>query len=119
MNAPDSRDPLASTLRTWRHTPAPAPAFRDQVWARIHTSADTALARHATLLRFPSALPLAASLAILASIAAGTGTAFALNRTLSTDRMAAAYVRTIDPVQLTAPGGVHSTSAHTHAHDHP
>jgi hypothetical protein len=117
----NDHDPLSPLLRRWQHAPSPAPGFRDQVWTRIHSSAGTtaAPARSATLLRFPSALPLAASLAILASIAAGTGTAFALNRTLSNDRMAAAYVRTIDPVQLTASGGAHSTSAHTHAHDHP
>lgn len=120
MNDPDSRDPLASTLHAWRHEPAPTPDFHDQVWTRIRsevgtTSPAVALAKEGNILRFPSALPLAASLALLLSIAAGTGTAFALNHTRSTDRMAAAYVRTIDPVQLTASG---AHSAHAHAH-HP
>lgn len=107
MNDHDSRDPLASTLRTWRHEPAPAPDFGKAVWARIR-SAETAPARTASIFPFPSVLPLAASLAILASIAAGTGTAFALNRTLSTERMAVAYVRTIDPVQMTAADASHN-----------
>ncbi len=115
MNDQSDRDPLASTLRSWSHTPAPAPDFRDQVWSRIRSASSAAPSPFASILRFPSALPLAASLALLLSIAAGTGTAFALNRTVSTDRMAAAYVRTIDPVQLTASG---AHSAHAHAH-HP
>lgn len=104
MNDPTPRDPLSSALRAWRHKPGPAPDFRARVWTRIR-SADTA--RTASVFPFPQALPLAASLAILASVAAGTGTAFALNRTLSTERMAVAYVRTIDPVQLSA-AGTHS-----------
>lgn len=111
MNDHDSRDPLASTLRTWRHEPAPAPGFDKAVWARIRSAETAAPARTASILHFPSSLPFAAGLAVLLSIAAGTGTAFALNRTLSTDRMAAAYVRNIDPVQMTA------TDAHaSHAH---
>lgn len=101
MNDPTHRDPLSSSLRAWRHEPVPAPDFRDRVWTRIR-STDTA--RTASVFHFPQSLSLAASLAILASVAAGTGTAFALNRTLSTERMAVAYVRTIDPVQLTAAG---------------
>lgn len=106
----NDHDPLSPLLRGWKHTPAPAPDFRDQVWSRIRSSSSAAAPSN--ILRFPSALPLAASLAILASVAAGTGTAFALNRTLSTERMAVAYVRTIDPVQMTA------TDAHT-SHVHP
>jgi hypothetical protein len=109
MNDHDSRDPLDSTLRTWRHEPAPAPGFDNQVWARIRSSETAA---SSNILHFPSALPLAASLAILLSVAAGTGTAFALNRTLSTERMALAYVRSIDPVQMSA------TDAHA-SHNHP
>jgi len=95
----DPRDPLSSTLKLWQHEPAPAPDFRNQVWNRIHASVDRS---SASIFHFPGALPLAASLAVLFSIAAGSGTAFALNQSLTTDRMAAAYVRTIDPVQMTA-----------------
>ncbi len=107
----NDNDPLSPLLRGWEHKPSPAPDFRDQVWGRIRSAETAAPARIASILRFPSALPLAASIAVLLSIAAGTGTAFALNRTLSTDRMAVAYVRTIDPVQMTA-GGSHATHAH-------
>jgi len=104
----NDHDPLSPLLRGWEHKPAPAPDFRDQVWARIRAPETVT---PANVLRFPSALPLAASLAILASIAAGTGTAFALNRTLATERMAVAYVRSIDPVQMTA-GGDHASHNH-------
>ena len=112
MNDQDSRDSLASTLRTWRHAPAPTPDFRDQVWARIRTTENTSPAGFArNVLHFPQALPLAASLAVILALAAGSGTAFALNRAQSTDRMAAAYVRTIDPIQLTA-SEPHSSHSH-------
>ena len=102
----DPRDPLSSTLHTWHHEPAPAPDFNDQVWARIH-SADASRKKE-PLLHFHLALPLAASIAVILSIAAGTGGAFILNHTRTTDRMATAYVRSIDPVQM--------TSSATHAH---
>jgi hypothetical protein len=108
----NDHDPLSPLLRGWEHQPAPAPDFRDQVWARIRSAETAAPARTASIFHFPSALPLAASLAILASIATGTGTAFALNRTLSTERMAVAYVRTIDPVQMTAAGDAHASHNH-------
>lgn len=109
----DSRDPLDSTLRSWRHEPAPAPAFRDEVWARIRsaeTAPSEASAKEGNLLHFPQAFPLAACIAIVLSVAAGSGGAFALSRAQSADRMAAAYVRTIDPIQLT------STDHAGHAH---
>lgn len=102
----DPRDPLSSTLHTWSHEPAPAPDFNDRVWARIRSAEVSP--KQGTLLHFHLALPMAASIALILSIAAGTGGAFALNRTRTTERMAAAYVRSIDPVQMTA-----ST---THAH---
>lgn len=108
----NDHDPLPPLLGGWEHKPAPAPDFRDQVWARIRSAETAAPARTASIFHFPSALPLAASIAVLLSIAAGTGTAFALNRTLSTERMAVAYVRSIDPVQMTA------VDAHA-AHNHP
>lgn len=100
-----SRDPLDTTLRSWRHEPAPAPGFQDEVWGRIRaaeTAPSEALAKEGNLLHFPQALPLAACIAIVLSVAAGTGGALVVNRSQSADRMAAAYVRTIDPVQLTA-----------------
>ncbi len=112
------RDPLSSTLQSWHHEPTPAPDFRNQVWARIHaveaTSATTPSthARPAPTFPFANALPLAASLAVLLSLAAGSGTAFALNQSRATERMAAAYVRTIDPVQMTAASGAHPSHVH-------
>ncbi|MDF3057714.1 MAG: hypothetical protein K0R17_1929 [Rariglobus sp.] len=101
----DPRDPLSSTLQTWRHEPAPAPDFNQGVWARIHSTGATR--EPAALFHFPGAIPLAASLAILFALAAGSGGAFALNRSLTTDRMADAYVRSIDPVRMTASGPTH------------
>lgn len=94
------KDPLSPTLQSWRHEPAPAPDFNEGVWARIR-SAETARPP-ASVFHFPIALPLAASVAVLLALAAGTGGAFALSHARATDRMAAAYVRTIDPVQMTA-----------------
>jgi hypothetical protein len=96
----DSRDPLSSTLQSWRHEPSPAPAFNKHVWARIRS--ETAAQKRVALFNFSSSLPLAAGLAILFAVAAGSGTAFALNQTRTADRMATAYVRSIDPVQMTA-----------------
>jgi hypothetical protein len=115
MNDPaprPSRDPLSTTLQTWRHEPAPAPAFNHEVWARIRSVETRTARRYAALIPFHAALPLAASLAILLSVAAGTAGAFALNRTIRTDRMAVAYVRSIDPIQMTALNGAHA--GHTH-----
>lgn len=117
MNDPAPRDPLSSTLQSWHHEPAPAPDFNTGVWSRIRSAETTAAApvsALARILHFPSssAFPVAASLAIIVSLAAGTGGAFALNRTVTTERMAAAYVRTIDPIQMTAANGAHVSHAH-------
>ncbi|MET0263020.1 MAG: hypothetical protein ABW223_08995 [Rariglobus sp.] len=113
MHDHEPRDPLSATLKTWRHEPASAPDFDRAVWDRIHhTQAAETHAPFAALLRFPGAFPLAASLAVLLAIAAGTSTAFALNRSQSSERMAAAYARSIDPIQMTDP----RTVPHTHSH---
>jgi hypothetical protein len=45
---------------------------------------------------------MAASVAMLVSIAGGAGWALALNEAESAEQMAAAYVRSIDPVQMSA-----------------
>jgi hypothetical protein len=102
----DPRDPLSSTLQSWRHEPTPAPDFNHQVWARIR-AADHAPARRPFAFLHRHALPLAASVAVILSILAGSGSAFALNHTRTTQRMAAAYVRSIDPVQMTATSAPH------------
>lgn len=98
MNDHDSRDPLHPILRGWEHTPAPAPDFADGVWSRIRSSESSA-----SIIRFPFAipLPLAACVAVTFSVLAGTFGALALNHAQTADRMAAAYVRTIDPIQMT------------------
>jgi hypothetical protein len=93
-------------LQTWRHTPAPDPDFNRTVWAHIK-SAPSAQS-WSELFHFPGALPLAASLAIVCALAAGSGGAVALKRSMTSDRMATAYVRSIDPVQMTA------TASHIH-----
>jgi hypothetical protein len=95
----DPRDPLSSTLHSWHHEPVPAPDFNDQVWGRIRIPEAAARSRF-TLLHFH--LPLAASIAVVLSIATGMGGAFALNHNRTNERMASAYVRSIDPVQMTA-----------------
>jgi hypothetical protein len=85
MNSPD---PLNSLLASWHHEPPPAANFNAGVWARIRAGEGT---RPRTLIvRFPWALPLAASVAVLLSIAGGTGWALALNEAQSADRMASA-----------------------------
>lgn len=101
-------DPLSPLLGSWKHTPAPAPDFTAGVWSRIRTAEATA---PASIIRFPFAmpLPLAASLAVTLSILAGTLGALAVNQAQTTDRMAAAYVRSIDPIQMTG-GHAHTDS---------
>ena len=97
MNSPD---PLTSLLASWRHNPAPASDFNAGVWARIQAGEHARPL--APIVQFPWVLPLAASVAVLLSIAGGTGWAIALNEAQSADRMASAYVRSIDPVQMSA-----------------
>jgi hypothetical protein len=106
MNSPD---PLHSLLASWSHEPVPDSHFNEAVWARIHAGEQTRT--RAPIFVFPSTLRLAASVALLLSIAGGTGWAHVLNTTQSADRMASAYVRSIDPVQM---------AAHpAHSHDAP
>ena len=95
-----SPDPLKSLLASWRHDPAPVADFNVGVWARIQAGEQARPL--AAIVRFPWALPLAASVAVLLSIAGGMGWALALNEAQSSDRMASAYVRSIDPVQMPA-----------------
>ena len=97
MNSPD---PLNALLASWRHEPAPDSDFNAGVWARIQAGGQARPL--APIVRFPLALPLAASVAVLLSMAGGTGWALALNEAQSADRMASAYVRSIDPVQMSA-----------------
>ena len=97
MNNPD---PLSSLLASWQHESAPVTDFNDGVWARIRAGESSVPL--APILRFPWALPLAASVTVLLSLLAGTGSALALNRAQAVEHMAAAYVRSVDPVQMSA-----------------
>ena len=92
MNPPD---PLPALLANWRHAPAPTPDFEAKVWGRIRANAKTA-----TAVRFAWSLPLAACVTVLLSVAAGTGSALALNQAQTAELMAKAYVRSVDPVQM-------------------
>lgn len=105
------RDPnLSRVLQSWRHEPPPAPRFNAEVWARIEAAREApwaAAAFIATRLGIPAqsfrwALPLGATLALAVAALLGTG-AGALHTSLTkNDRFAAAYVQTIDPLQMTA-----------------
>lgn len=109
----NDRDELSVLLRTWRHDPAPAPDFASGVWRRLRTAdRPVATRRLGDLLRFPLpfALPIAAGFAVVLGVTAG----LASNRTQATERMAAAYARTIDPILMTSAG-----AANTHAHPLP
>ena len=89
-----NHDPLSSLLKSWRHEPPAEPRFNAGVWSRIEAGRRESGA--ASFYRW--ALPLAACLAMVL----GAGTALKESRRQHTDRMAAAYVRTVDPLQMTA-----------------
>jgi len=107
MKTPDS---LSTLLKTWRHAPPPAPDFSSSVWTRIRASEQAPPSASAPVLRFPVPLPLAAGFALLLAGLAGAGAGLVVNREHAADRMAAAYVRSIDPLQMTAMTAPHSHS---------
>ncbi len=92
-------DSLTTLLRRWNHDPAIAPGFSAGVWARI----DAARRDQRVVVAFRWALPLAASVALLL----GMGAARAEVKRDHAEVMAAYYVRTIDPVQITSHAGHH------------
>jgi len=106
MNDEDSLSPL---LKTWRHQPREAPGFNRSVWTRLQAeSASRKTSGLGHLLHFPLArarwaMPVAASLALLLSLAAGSGAALAYESFTLKDRMAGEYARSIDPLQMSAP----------------
>lgn len=123
---PEPADHLSALLR--RADPAagaspPDPAvFAASVHARIQ-SADTASAWHGrpargSASRFASQLfPLAAALAIVASLATGGSLAYAGAQRARTETHAAAYARTIDPWLMHADRSAASAPVHdAHAH---
>lgn len=89
-----SPDPLSSALQAWRHEPAATATFNAEVWARIHS------AQHdqPTFGFYRWALPLAASLALVAGVSAGL---YQADRRHD-ERMASALVRAVDPLQMSA-----------------
>ncbi len=90
MNDPD---PLDNLLQEWHPQPSAQPEFSSKVHGRL---ANDEASKGATILRFPAALPLAASLAIVAGTVAG----ISVNDNRNEQRMADAYARSIDPVQM-------------------
>jgi hypothetical protein len=119
MNQPhDQAPPLSSLLQSWRAAPARIgdEEFAAGVWRRLGAGTEAragggtearteagARAALAWLLRLPAS-PLAACFLVIASALAGGGAALACNHATKTERMAAAYVRTIDPLQMTHAG---------------
>ena len=89
-----NHDPLSDLLKTWRHEPPPEPRFQAGVWSRI----DAGRQESGTALFYRWALPLAACFAVIV----GVGSALHETRQKHADRMAAAYVRSVDPLQMTA-----------------
>lgn len=89
-----SQDSLTALLRRWKHEPAAQPEFAAGVWARI----EAARREDRTVVAFRWALPLAASLALVA----GVGAARIEARRAHAERMADTYVRTVDPIQMVA-----------------
>jgi hypothetical protein len=106
MNDDDS---LSTLLKTWQHPPREASDFNRGVWTRLQAEpASKEAGAFGRLLVFPligarRAMPIAASLAFLLSLATGSGVAFAYESLTHDDRMASEYARTIDPLQMTAP----------------
>jgi hypothetical protein len=105
----NDHDSLSALLRTWRHTPREEPAFNRGVWARLDAPASStaSAASLAPLLSFPGlaarwAMPLAASVLVLLSLAVGSGAALAFDSLTRAERMAAEYARSIDPLQMAA-----------------
>ncbi len=108
----NDRDPEVSrVLQSWRHEPASAPRFNAEVWARIEAARETPWAAAAVIARslgiparsFRWALPLGASLLLALAATLGAGVGYLQTSLTRTDRMAAAYVQSIDPLQMTSP----------------
>ncbi|MDD2764345.1 MAG: hypothetical protein PHE83_10265 [Opitutaceae bacterium] len=105
------RDPdLSRVLKSWPHQPPPAPRFKAEVWARIEAAREAPWAAAAFIAgklgvparHFRWALPLGASLLLTFAAVAGIGAGTLRTTLTENDRMAAAYVQTIDPLQMAA-----------------
>lgn len=86
-------DPIDNTLQSWQPHPTVREDFQQAVHARIQAAQSSDRGVHP---RFQATLPLAASLAIVAGIIAGTATGNAADEEI----MADAYARSIDPVRM-------------------
>lgn len=89
-----------------------AAEFSAGVHARIR-AVDTAPLRAAGGLA-RQLFPLAAALAVLASVGAGSAVAYAREREVRAETFAAAYARNIDPWQKHAPAASENHAAHIH-----
>jgi len=119
----NERESLSSLLKTWRIPPAESSDFSDAVWSRIHFAekqkperSPGAFAILARAFRIPAehfswALPVAAGLVVMASIAAGTTAAHVYDSQRRTELMAPAHARSIDPL-LMANASSHATHRH-------
>jgi hypothetical protein len=106
----NDQDSLSNLLKTWRHQARETPGFNRDVWARVRAENDAAAQGSwlRPLLFFPAAtarwaMPLAASVLLLLSLAVGSGAAFAYETLTRDERMAAQYARSIDPLQMSSP----------------
>ncbi len=86
-------DPVETVLQAWQPKPSPQEDFPQAVHARIQQTEAKTAGIHP---RFQATLPLAASLAIVAGIIAGT----TIGNAADEKAMADAYARSIDPVRM-------------------
>lgn len=98
---------LSDLLRSTRIDPARDPQFEAAVWDRIRRGPGQLSAAAGTTAAFRWALPLAASLALIASVATGIGAGLRVTRAQTNERMAEAYARTIDPILKAGQPHVH------------
>jgi len=107
----ESDQDLSRTVKTWRHEPPAAPRFNAEVWARIEAARNapwTVAAFVGGRLGIPArhfrwALPLGATLMLALAAITGAGIGSLQTSRTVNDRMAAAYVRSIDPLQMSMP----------------
>lgn len=99
---------LSRSLKSWRHEPPPAPRFNAEVWTRIEAAREVSWAgrwlglpaRHVRWM-----MPLGAALMLTLAAFLGAGAGYLQSARTRTDRMAAAYIKTVDPFQMTASSG--------------
>lgn len=101
MNSNEPDDALSRTLSTWRVTPAAAPRFRSEVWARIERTADSSSWAGYLRHRLP-AIGGAFALALVLGAFSGTATARARVQADSA-QLANAYVQSLDARTMRMP----------------